>query len=78
MLRLISVETGLDDIKTHLNTCGYQVIDMAEHLRPVEAVVYTGLAANSLGKVKTSRGTTVINAAGLTAEQVASCLEERL
>ncbi|MEG6584417.1 YkuS family protein [Dendrosporobacter sp. 1207_IL3150] len=78
MLRLVSIETGLEDIKSHLNDCGYQVVDMAENLRPVEAVIYMGAPTNSSVAAKAARGTAVINAAGLTAEQVASCLDERL
>lgn len=77
-MRLVSVETGLDEIKTHLNECGYQVVDMAEHVRPVEAVVYSGLTANSCNRIKMARGTAVINAAGLSAQQVASYLDEKL
>jgi hypothetical protein len=77
-MRLVSVETGLDEIKTHLNECGYQVVDMAENVRPVEAVIYSGLVANPANRAKVARGTAVINAAGLSAQQVASYLHEKL
>ena len=39
-MRLISVETGLDDVKAHLGSSGYEVIDMADCFRPVEAVIF--------------------------------------
>ena len=39
-MRLVSVETGLDDVKAHLGNCGYEVIDMADCFRPVEAVIF--------------------------------------
>ncbi|EAX46995.1 hypothetical protein TcarDRAFT_0897 [Thermosinus carboxydivorans Nor1] len=78
MLRLVSVETGLDDIKAHLSTCGYEVVDMADCVRPVEAVVYTGEPGAQAAAGKLAENTVMVNAAGLTAEQVASVLAERL
>jgi len=77
-MRLVSVETGLDDIKMHLNACGYQVVDMAECIRPVEAVIYTGPKTDGIYAAKAARGTAVINATGMSGEQVTSYLEEKL
>ena len=81
MLRIISVETQLEDIKAHLNTCGYQVVDMAECVHPVEAVVYCGEEiANSEGSSiirRCAESTVMVNAAGLTGEQVVARLEAK-
>jgi hypothetical protein len=79
MLRTVSVETGLDDIKAHLNSCGYQVVDMAECMYPVEAVVYARQAFEEGKKSEKNAGCTVlINAMGLSGEQVVQTIEEKL
>ncbi|VBB07501.1 Hypothetical protein LUCI_2750 [Lucifera butyrica] len=79
MLRSVSVETGLDQIKNHLYTCGYDVVDMGECIRPVEAIVYSGPQVPAAqGMVKwTAKNTVMINASGLTPEQVVTQLEEK-
>lgn len=78
MSRIVSVESGLHDIKTHLTVCGYQVVDMAENVRPVEVVIYQGLDERNENSGKTCKGTAVINAAGMTAEEVVAYLNEVL
>lgn len=77
-MRVVSVETGLDDIKAHLSDCGYSVVDMSECFRPVEAVVYRGEQAQTIPQMKSGTSTTLINASGLTAEEVAAQLIDRL
>ena len=80
MLRIISVETQLEDIKAYLNTCGYQVVDMTECIHPVEAVVYCGEEiVNNQGSIagRCAENTVMVNAAGLTGEQVVARLEEK-
>lgn len=78
MGRLVSVEAGLDDVKAHLDSCGYQVLGMEEAIRPVEAIIYKGLSENNRQMGRTGRGTAVINANGLTGEQVVACLDDLL
>ena len=84
MLRSISVETGLDDIKAHLHACGYEVVDMDACIRPVEAIVYTGATMQvqvnevAKGAGRLAENTVMINAAGMTAEQVSAQIEERI
>lgn len=78
MLRLVSVETGLDDVKAHLHTCGYEVVDMAECVRPVQAVVYSGQPIGNAATAKPAENTVIINAAGMSAEEVAAALSDRL
>ena len=52
MFRVVSVSTGLDSVKAHLTSSGYQVVDMDGHTGPVEAVVYQGpqIAAGSTAR----------------------------
>lgn len=78
MLRRVSVETGLQDIKAHLSDCGYQVVDMAECISSVEAVVYTGTPVMSVRPPRTTDNTVIINAKGLSVAQVAATIEEKL
>jgi hypothetical protein len=80
MLRLISVEPGLEAVKNHLHAKGYEVIDMSQGIRPVEAVIYNGqpLASGNMAVHPNAESTVLINAAGLTPEEVAGQLENRL
>ncbi|MCX7779396.1 MAG: YkuS family protein [Negativicutes bacterium] len=78
---VISVETGLDEIKAHLEKAGYTVVDMSEAPGAVEAVIYTGpesgCAEPGISSCK-ELYTVMINAAGLTPEEVAAKLAFRL
>lgn len=77
-MRLVSVETGLDDIKAHLGTCGYEVVDMANCIRPVEAVIFSGSADASIAAMRPGESTVLVNAAGKTPEQVVGMLGDQL
>lgn len=75
MLRTVSVETGLNEIKEYLTACGYEVVDMADCIRPVEAVIYTGAQLTRQPAVhRLAENTVMINAAGLTAQQIGQAL----
>lgn len=79
MSRLVSVEPGLEDVKDHLHARGYEVVDMMGYVRPIEAVVYSGEPLeNSLPGAANAKNTVLVNAAGLTPEQVAAHLENKL
>lgn len=78
MLRVVSVQTDLQDIKAHLASCGYQVVDMENCSSPIEAIVYQGAALGNMDHNKQAKNTMVINAAGLTAMEVAQQLEDRI
>lgn len=81
MLGLISVQTGLNQIKEHLQNSGYAVVDMAEAGAGVEAVIYTGeQCAGSCKEMASSSElfTVMVNATGLTPEQVAEQLSVRM
>lgn len=80
MQGIVSVESGLDEIKVYLTECGYSVVDMLEAGK-VEAVVYSGEACNPGSSVSSGcceLFTVMVNAAGLTPPQVAEALSARL
>lgn len=77
-MRLISVESGLDAVKAHLENCGYEVLDMGQCFRPVEATVYTGERSGAAYSARSAENTVLINAAGLTPEQVAIELANKI
>jgi hypothetical protein len=79
MARLVAVDPGLDPVKEHLSSQGYQVVDPGVWVRPVEAVVYSGapLTGNQTRR-GAAENTALVNAAGLTPEEVALQLENKL
>ena len=80
-MRLVSVGSDLEEVKAHLKNCGYDVLNMENCLRPVEAVIFRGQAlAPGLSPAATNRAenTILVNAAGLTPEEVESQLASRL
>ncbi len=79
MARLVSVEPGLDPVKEHLSSQGYEVVDPGVWVRPVEAVIYSG-APLEVSQVRhgAAESTVLVNAAGLTPEEVALQLENKL
>jgi hypothetical protein len=64
-------------MKAHLVNNGYQVVDMAECIRPVEAVIFHGELLDDNKKIKCAKGTMVINANGLDFDQVVNQIEGR-
>lgn len=80
MARLVAVDSNLAPVKEHLSSQGYQIVDSEAWVRPVEAVVYSGapLAGGSASRRAAAENTVLINAAGLTPEEVASQLDNRL
>ncbi|MDT8903339.1 YkuS family protein [Anaeroselena agilis] len=78
MARLVSVEHGLDPVKEHLSNQGYQVVDPDEWVRPVEAVIYRGVPLAASERRGVAENTALVNAAGLTPEEVAMQLENKL
>lgn len=80
MARLVSVAPGLKEIKSYLHEHGYEISDMDKCIRSVEAVVYSGesLGEGNATDWATPSNTILVNAAGLTPEQVINQLENRL
>lgn len=79
----IAIEPALSNIKDYLSGMGYKVenIDLNKEtgsLRGYDAVVVTGLSTNLLGMSSTRSKAPVINADGLTPEEVAAKIERTL
>ena len=79
-MRLVSVEPGLEDVKKYLSSQGYDVQEMDTCVRSVEAVVYQGTAlpAGAQSSYARADGTALVNAAGMTPEEVAAQIENKL
>jgi hypothetical protein len=79
MSRRISVEPGLAAVKAHLHQCGYEIVDMAECVRPVEAVVYAGPPlTDAPTAIPAAENTVLVNACGLSPAEVAAQLDTKL
>jgi len=80
MTRLVSVDPGLEEVKNYLLDNGFEITDMDKCIRSVEAVVYSGqsLTENNSADCPSALNTVLVNAAGLTPEQVKAQLENRL
>lgn len=79
MARLIAVDPNLQPVKEHLSSQGYQIVDGETWVRPVEAVVYSGAPLTGDGlRQGTAENTVLVNAAGLTPEEVALQLDNKL
>lgn len=79
----IAIEPTLSDVKEHLSDMGYNVVDIDVNketgsLRGFDAVVVNGLSTNLLGMSNTRSKAPVINADGLTPEQVAQEIRNKL
>lgn len=79
----IAIEPALSNVKDYLSGIGYKVetIDVnkeAGSLRGYDAIVVTGLSTNLLGMSNTRSKAPVINADGLTPEEVARKIERGL
>lgn len=84
MKHKIAVENSLSPISEYLAKKGYDVekVDFSQEytkgMDKYDAVVVTGISSNFLGVEDTNTKAVVIDAKGLTAEQVYSTLESRL
>ncbi len=77
--RLVAVEDGLTPIADALRDKGYAVMPFDRgDLDQVDAIVVSGQDDNLMGIQDIQTKAPVINAEGLTAEQVAREVEERL
>lgn len=79
----IAIEPKLTPVKEYLTKKGYQVESInlsdkpSKNLESYDAIVVTGLNSNTLGIQDTETKAVVINADGLTPEEVAKELERR-
>lgn len=79
MLRLISVDPELVEVKNHLAEQGYEVVAMTECVRPVEAVVYSGQPLpDQTRRSGRAKNTVLVNATGLSPVEVVDKMEDGL
>lgn len=84
MKQTIAVEHSLDSVKDYLKEKGYQVDSVSisreysHQMDKYDAVVVTGMNDNILGVNDTNTKAIVIEARGLSAEQVYKELQQRL
>ncbi len=75
----VAVEKSLSQIRKMLCDNGYDVVDLGNWQQVVDAIVITGQDINVLGdQNKTITGASVINAEGMTADEVFHAVHERL
>ena len=78
-MRRISVQANMSEVKGYLAGLGYEVLDMENCFRPVEAVVYNGQVMETRGSASMkAKNTVLVNAAGLTPQEVHTQLDNRL
>ncbi|MCT4607253.1 MAG: YkuS family protein [Marinisporobacter sp.] len=80
-MRKIAVERSLKNVKNYLNTNGYEVTDLESSkasLKNFDAIVVSGQNSNLLGMQDTNTRASVINAAGMTPEDVQNQITNRL
>lgn len=74
----VAVEGSLTNIARDLRTQGYEVVDLnSNEIQNVNAVVVSGEDNNVMNMADIKTKATVINARGMTAEQVRSEIEKR-
>lgn len=76
--RTIAVEPGLEPVREELRRRGFRTVDLDADLAGVDAVVVRGTDANLLDRQDILTRAPVIEAAGLTARQVADEVSRRL
>ncbi|MFV9510833.1 YkuS family protein [Tepidibacillus sp. LV47] len=73
----IAVEQSLQSVKEYLQNKGYEVVDLNQNTQ-ADAIVITGQDRNILGMQDITTKSPVINAKGLTPEEVYQQLSNRL
>ncbi len=66
----VAIEESLQQIKEYLNSQGYDVVDLKQNVKPVDAVIISGQDKDVLGMQDVSVHAPVINARGLTPKEV--------
>ncbi|QXM05781.1 YkuS family protein [Crassaminicella indica] len=80
-MRKVAVEKSLENVKSYLNYKGYDVADLEgtkSNLKSFDAIVVSGQNSNMLGMHDTNTRASVINAKGMTPEDVHAQIENRL
>jgi hypothetical protein len=75
----IAVENGLDNVKQALQNSGHEVVSLNESsMKHCECCVISGLDQNMMGMSELATEGRVINARGMTAEEVVNEVNETL
>ena len=79
-MKKIGVEQSLTNIQQALRDKGYEVVDLRQEADAAgcDCCVVTGLDSNVMGMADTSTKASVIDADGMTAEEVCNQVESRL
>lgn len=70
MRKTVAIEDGIQGLRTHLEGEGFQVVDLAEKLNNVDAIILSGLDENILGDETRIFEGFVINARGRQPEEI--------
>lgn len=75
----IAVEDGLTQVKDELSSQGYQIMNLNENnAADCDCCVVSGMDDNMMGMAETVTKAPVINADGMTAQQVAEQVNQRM
>ena len=74
----IAVENSLTNVKQALHEKGHEVVPLAENMEACDCCVISGKDQNMMGIADRATRASVINANGMTAEQVAERVEQSL
>ena len=78
MSHKIAIDHNLTNIRRYLEDKGYQTTNLTEEIDDVALIVVTGMESNILGDEVTSTDVPIIEAAGLTADEVFDEVQRRL
>ncbi len=80
MSKKIGIEQSLSDVEAALKEKGYEVVTMKteDDAKGCDCCVVTGLDTNMLGISDTMTGASVIQATGLTADEICQQVEQKL
>ena len=80
----VAVESDLSNVSEYLEDQGYEIIEffhsdeLSEELQNVDAIVTSGMDENLLGMHDIETNAFIIEASGLTPEEIGDMLEQRL
>ncbi len=74
----IAVDAVLSNVREYLEQNGFEIVDPEEGITNASVVVSSGIDKNYLGDENTSTKIPVIDASGLTEDQVLAEVERRL
>ncbi|MCF6094203.1 YkuS family protein [Microaerobacter geothermalis] len=74
----IAVEDTLTNVEDMLKNNGYDVVRLGSYAQNVDCIVISGQDKDMMGIENSTTGIPVVNAQGLTAEEVYSIVHERV